>query len=183
MARHRPLHALALVVAVGLSVGLAGCGSDDSAKPVDLRRAEATIRSRAEQALGADATIGRVRCPGHAEQRRGVTFGCTVEIDGQALPYVVRVTDDAGNVHVDQAASLLVTDKVEQFIAGYAARNGEQVQSVDCGSTRYLVRARATTVRCEVVRADGSRIPAVVGVRDAKGNTALISYGPTKADG
>jgi hypothetical protein len=33
------------------------------------------------------------------------------------------------------------------------------------------------------VRADGSHIPAVVRVRDEKGNTALISFGPTKADG
>jgi hypothetical protein len=165
-----------------LAVVLAACGGDGSAKQVNLRRAEATIRARAEQALGADATIGRVRCPGRVEQKRGVTFGCTVQVDDQALPFVVRVTSSAGAVRVDQAASLLVTEKVEQFITDYAADNGEHVQSVDCGPTRYLVRARGTKVTCEVVRADGSRIPAVVGVRDAKGNTALISFGPTKAD-
>jgi hypothetical protein len=167
-----PLGALVIV--------LAACGSGSEATPVNLRRAEATIRARAEQALGADATIGRVRCPGHVEQKRGVTFGCTVQVDDQALPYVVQVTSAAGAVRVEPAASLLVTQKVEQFITDYAADNGEQVQAVDCGPTRYLVRARGTKVSCEVVRADGSRIPAVVGVRDALGNTALISFGPTK---
>jgi hypothetical protein len=105
-----------------------------------------------------------------------------VLIDGQALPYVVRVTSDSGATRVELGASLLVTEKVEQFIADYAADNDEQVQSVDCGPTEYLVRARGTKVTCEVTRADGSVIPAVVGVRDTQGNTALISFGPTKAD-
>jgi hypothetical protein len=182
-APRRPL-ALLGAFAGALAVVLSACGSDGSdAPPMNLRRAEAVIRTRAEQALGAQARIGKVRCPGHVDRRRGVTFGCTVQVDGQALPYVVRVTSDSGNVRIEQAASLLVTEKVEQFIAGYAAQNGEQVQSVDCGPTRFLVRARGTKVRCEVVRADGSHIPAVVGVRDEKGNTALISFGPTKADG
>jgi len=174
-----PRRLLALLGA--LAVVLAACGSDGSdAKPMNLRRAEAVIRARAEQALGEEATIGQVRCPGRVDQEPGVTFGCTVQVDDQALPYVVRVTNAAGDVQIQQAASLLVTAKVEQFITDYAADNGEQVQSVDCGPTRYLVRARGTKVSCEVVRADGSRIPAVVGVRDAKGNTALISFGPTK---
>jgi hypothetical protein len=177
-----PRRLLALLGA--LAVVLAACGGDGSdAKPLNLRRAETVIRARAQQALGGEAAIGRVRCPGQVEQQRGVTFGCTVPVDGQALPYVVRVTNDAGEVQIEQAASLLVTDKVEQFIVDYAAGNGEQVRSVDCGTTRYLVRARGTKVSCEVVRADGSRIPAVVGVRDARGNTALISFGATKADG
>jgi hypothetical protein len=184
MARSPRLLALVGALAVVLAVVLAACGSDGSdASPMNLRRAETVIRTRAEQALGGEATIGRVRCPGRVDQQRGVTFGCTVQVDDQALPYVVRVTNSAGAVHIEQAASLLVTDKVERFIADYAADNSEQVQSVDCGPTRYLVRARGTKVSCEVVRADGSRIPAVVGVRDALGNTALISFGPTKADG
>jgi hypothetical protein len=176
----RPRHLLALLGA--LSFAIAACGGSD-ATSVDLRRAEATIRARAEQALGRDATIGRVRCPGQVDQERGATFGCTVQVDDQALPYVARVTNAAGNVHIQQAASLLVTAKVEQFISDYAASNDQPVRSVDCGSTRYLVRARGTKVGCEVVRGDGSRIPAVVGVRDVRGNTALISFGPTKADG
>jgi hypothetical protein len=178
MVRLRPV--LALLGA--FAVVLAACGGSD-ATPANLRRAEATIRARAEQALGGEATIGRVRCPGHADLERGATFGCTVQVDDQALPYVARVTSSAGNVRIQQAASLLVTAKVEQFISGYAARNGQPVRSVDCGPTKYLVRARGTKVSCEVVRGDGSRIPAVVGVRDVRGNTALISFGPTKADG
>jgi hypothetical protein len=176
-----PRRLLALVGALALLVAACGGGSD--AAPVDLTRAQATIRARAEDAFGQDATIGKVRCPGKVARGKGASFGCTVEVDGQALPYVVRLTDDSGGTRVELGASLLVTAKVEQFIADYAARNGEQVQSVDCGSTKYLVRARGTKVTCEVVRADGSTIPAVVGVRDTKGNTALISFGPTKADG
>ena len=122
------------------------------ADPVDLARAQATIRTRAQEAFGADATIGRVRCPGKVEQEQGASFGCTVEVDGQALPYVVRLTNDSGGMRVESVASLLVTQKVEQFIADYAADNDEQVQSVDCGSTKYLVRARGTKVSCSVVR-------------------------------
>jgi hypothetical protein len=183
MARSPRLLALVGALAVVLAVVLAACGSDGSdASPMNLRRAETVIRTRAEQALGGEATIGRVRCPGHADLERGATFGCTVQVDDQALPYVARVTSSAGNVRIQQAASLLVTAKVEQFISGYAARNGQPVRSVDCGPTKYLVRARGTKVSCEVVRGDGSRIPAVVGVRDVRGNTALISFGPTKAD-
>ncbi len=175
-----PRRLLALVGALALLA--AACGGSD-AEPVDLARAQATIRARAHDACGADATIGRVRCPGKVEQEQGASFGCTVEVDGQALPYVVRLTNDSGGTRVELGASLLVTQRVEQFIADYAADNNEQVQSVDCGSTKYLVRARGTKVSCSVVRADGSTIPAVVGVRDTKGNTALISFGPTKADG
>jgi len=175
-----PRRLLALVGALALL--LAACGGSD-AEPVNLARAQATIRVRAQDAFGADATIGRVRCPGKVEQEQGASFGCTVEVDGQALPYVVRLTNDSGGTRVELGASLLVTRKVEQFIADYAADNGERVQSVGCGSTKYLVRARGTKVSCAVVRADGSTIPAVVGVRDTKGNTALISFGPTKADG
>lgn len=175
-----PRRLLALVGALALLV--AACGGSD-ADPVDLARAQATIRARAEDAFGADATVGQVRCPGKVEQEQGASFGCTVEVDGQALPYVVRLTNGSGGMRIDSGASLLLTAKVEQFIADYAADNDEQVQSVDCGSTKYLVRARGTKVSCEVVRADGSTIPAVVGVRDTKGNTALISFGPTKADG
>ncbi len=173
-----PRRLLALVGALALV--LAACGGSD-AESVDLDRAQATIRTRAENAFGGE--IGRVRCPGKVEQEQGASFGCTVEVDGQALPYVVRLTDDSGGMRIELGASLLLTEKVEQFIADYAADNSEQVQSVDCGGTEFLVRARGTKVRCSVLRADGSTIPAVVGVRDTQGNTALISFGPTKADG
>ncbi len=176
-----PRRLLAPVGALALLVLVAACGSDGSdATSVNLRRAETAIRTRAEASFGGDAEIGTVRCPGKVEMRKGASFGCTVQVDDQALPYVVRLTNDAGATKLELGASLLVTEKVEQFVSDYAADNGETVQSVDCGSTKYLVRARGTKVTCEVVRADGSRIPAVVGVRDTKGNTALISFGPTK---
>jgi hypothetical protein len=177
----RRLPALALVGTVALL--LSACGGDSEPKTLDLASAEAIIRSRAAAAFGDDADIGAVRCPGKVQMEQGASFGCTVQVDDQALPYVVRLTNDSGGTRVELGASLLVTEKVEQFIADYAADNNETVRSVDCGSTKYLVRARGTKVSCEVVRSDGSTIPAVVGVRDTQGNTALISFGPTKADG
>jgi hypothetical protein len=42
-----------------------------------------------------------VSCPSDVEVATGTTFSCTGTVDGQAVSFTVRETDDEGNGHID----------------------------------------------------------------------------------
>ena len=174
-----PRRFLALLGALVIVVAACGGGSDDS---LDTARAERLIRQFAANEYADDARIGAVECPSDVPLRRGDRFACTVVIGGQPLRVVVTQKDDQGQVAVQQAQAVLVTKVNEQVIADYAEQNDQPTRAVDCGDTPVVVRDRAGEVECRVTLPDGTVIPAVIGVRDIFGNTAIISFGPTKPD-
>lgn len=174
-----PRRLLAVLGSLGLVV--AACGGSDG-DSLDTARAERLIRQTATTQYAEYVRIGPVECPDDVPQRRGENFACTVTIGGMPLRVVVTQTDDEGRVSVQQAQAVLVTEDNETFVAEYARDNGQATRSVDCGDTPVVVRDRAGKVECRVTLPDGTVIPAVIGVRDIFGNTALISFGATKPD-
>ena len=69
--------------------------------------------------------MGDVKCPTiDVPLKKGLTFLCTVEIDGVPCDSrCVRPTPRV-NVHIDQNQALIITKKLEAFVAGYANQHG-----------------------------------------------------------
>lgn len=99
---------IAVVLGVAFGAGaLGGCGGGDSGAgdttkaattaPVILdtkrveRAIEGTIRSKRQ--IDADVT-----CPSGVHQSKGLTFRCVATISSGTAAFVVRQTDDAGDV-------------------------------------------------------------------------------------
>lgn len=166
----------ALTILGLLAVVLAACSSSDS-KSLNMDKAQREIARLANKAYGGATDIGRVRCPAEVTLGKGKVFFCTVAIDGAPLRVIVRQKDGKGNVRIDQAQSVLVTAKMEDFVASYAAKRGRPASEVVCGEDAILIRTPGKQISCAVTFADGTKTTAKLGVKDTKGNTVLISMG------
>jgi hypothetical protein len=156
-----------------------GACSGSGSKSLDMGAARAKIATLASAAYGREAIIGEVKCPQQAvELKKGQSFFCTVDVDGVPLRVTLRETDAKGNVHIDQNQALLFTDKLESFVGTYANQHGRPVSKVACSPQKVVTRVPGDKVSCSLTFADGSAGTAQVGVKDTKGNVALLSIKP-----
>lgn len=167
-----------VLLVVALALVFAACSSSDEGS-VDIPKARAEILKAVEDVYGSQLDVDNARCPDDVPLEEGLVFFCTVDVDGQPLRIDLRQTDDEGAVRFDQAQSVLVTAKVEEFVVSYLDKNGEPGSQAICGDASVIIRTPGKEVKCAVQHADGSSAVATLGVKDTKANTVLISIEPS----
>jgi hypothetical protein len=168
----------ALVLVGALALTLSACGDSD-AETVDIPKARNEILKAVNEVYGSQFDVDNARCPDSVPMEEGLVFFCSVDVNGQTLRINMRQTNDKGAVRFAQSESVLVTQKVEDFVVSYLDENGEPGSQVACGDTEVLIRAPGKEVRCTVKYADGTPAVARVGVKDTSANTALLSIKPS----
>jgi hypothetical protein len=163
--------------AIGVLVlTLAACGSDSD--ELNMDRATNKIDQLASNVYGSEATVGAVKCPDSVPLERSLTFFCTVEIDGAPLRIRLRQTNAKGNVRIEQADAVVFTDKLVDFVTGYAGENGEPGSEADCGKASVITGPPGKVLTCDVTYADGTPAVAKVVINDTDGKVGLTSLTP-----
>jgi Domain of unknown function (DUF4333) len=80
---------------VGVSLGLAACGSSDSIAALDTGKIERAI---AQSSLAQRGQRAQVSCPSGVPQVEGLKFSCTAVVGSTSTRFVVE-QDEAGHVH------------------------------------------------------------------------------------
>ena len=162
----------------GLALLAPACSSDGD-KLLDLAKAEASITDLTATTFEDEAEIGKVRCPTEVVVKQGAVFFCTVDIDGQ--PLLIRVTqrDQQGNVRIESAQAVVFTEKVETFVASYAAQNGAPTTSVSCGDKTLATRTPGEYFTCTVEFEDGTSGVARLQVKNTEGQIGMQSLKQT----
>jgi hypothetical protein len=162
-----------VVVLAGLAVGaifLFGSKSLDTAK------AQTKIAELTKQQIGITPTD--VSCPADVDLKSGTTFQCTAKLDGQAISYTVKETDDKGNVRVDSDNNLILVSKVEESLAQQVGDQAgvEANATCDTGGKKVLVDSADKPISCTVTNAeDSSDTLDVQATVDSDGNVSWTS--------
>ena len=125
-------------------------------KKLDTAEAQRQIAQLTERQVGVAAT--GVSCPADVKVATGTTFSCSGTVDGQAVSFTVRETDDKGNVHIDSDNTFVSVAKVEASLEKQVGdRAGVDVTATcDTGGRTVLVDAVGTPISCTVVNATDS---------------------------
>ncbi len=170
---------LALVGLGALTLVPAACSSGGGSSTLDMGKARGEITQLATHAYAAETTVGDVKCPTiDVPLKKGLTFLCTVEIDGVPLRLSLRETDAKGNVHIDQNQALIITKKLEAFVAGYANQHGRPTSAVSCSTASVITATPGQKLPCTITYANGTTGTAQVGVKDTNGKVALLNIAP-----
>ena len=140
-----------VVVIAGLVVGgLLLFGS----KKLDTAEAQRQIAALTERQVGVAAT--GVSCPADVEVATGTTFTCTGKVDGQAVSFTVRETDDKGNVHIASDNSFVDVAKVEASVAKQVGDEAgvDATATCDAGGHKVLVDGVGKPISCTVTNSD-----------------------------
>lgn len=162
---------LALAGALGLVLG--ACSS--SSNNLDIGKAKQEITKLASDVYRKEATVGHVECPGSVEVKRGLTFSCTVDIDGVPLRVSLKQKDTKGNVRIDQTQSVIFTTKLENFVTTYAQQHDTPVKAVRCGNAKVITAAPGRVLTCTVDYAGGKHGRAKIVVNDTSGKVGLTA--------
>lgn len=138
---------MGVVVIAGLVVGgLLLFGS----KKLDTAEAQRQIAALTERQVGVAAT--GVSCPAEVQVATGTTFTCTGRVDGQAVSFTVRETDDKGNVHIDSDNSFVDVAKVEASVAKQVGDEAgvDATATCDAGGHKVLVDGVGKPISCTV---------------------------------
>jgi hypothetical protein len=91
----RRLAAAALVAA---SLAITACGSSNAPTILNTEKVERAIEASSLAQRGQQA---RVSCPAGVQQKKGLTFSCTAEVNGAGTRFTVTQLDDSGHVHYE----------------------------------------------------------------------------------
>jgi hypothetical protein len=175
----------ALALLGPLALGLAACGGGgDDAKTgtsfVNTRAAAIHISQTAERLYSKDADVGAVSCPERVPAQKGLTFVCTLDIDGELLVYRVIQTNDDGGSRFEQAQAVISTKTAEKFATAYGKKHGTPVREVSCGTRVSIIRAPGARFTCPVEFEAGASGVVTFKVLDAAAHIDLISLAPDR---
>jgi hypothetical protein len=151
------------VVAVVVVLAVSACGTSH----LDSKKLEQKISSTITTQVGVKPD--QVSCPKHVKARKGDTFQCVARVEGQDTAIQVTQKDNKGNADVSNVDALIYTQKlVAQIAQQTTSQTGERI-TVDCGSTKIVVRKVDSTFTCRLRTADGITRSITVHVRDKTG--------------
>jgi hypothetical protein len=173
----RPLRFGVLLLGA-LTLLLSACSDSEKTLP-NIEAARSEIFQLVDGVFGDRFEVDPAECPDEVPMAEGLTFICTVDIDGEPLRIAVTQTNGEGGVRIRRAQSVLETPKVEQFVVSYLDENGEPGSQAICADAALIIRSPGDEVECAVRYADGTTAVAVIGVKDTKGQTALLRITPS----
>jgi hypothetical protein len=123
-------------------------------KKLDTAEAQRQIAQLTERQVGVAAT--GVSCPADVEVATGTTFRCTGTVDGQAVSFTVRETDDKGNVHIDSDDTFVDVAKVEASVARQVGAQAgvDATARCDTGGRTVLVDGVGKPISCTVTNSE-----------------------------
>lgn len=164
-----------VVVLAGVIVGavlLLGSSTIDPAKAADA------ITQGTQKQFGVAPT--GVHCPSDVAVKAGSTFTCTAKLDGQAITYTLKQTDDKGNVDWHSDSNIAPVSQLEDAVAKQV---GDQAgvtakASCDAGGHKVIVGATSTPIPCTVTNAsDPTDSVNVKASLDAQGHVTVEQAG------
>jgi Domain of unknown function (DUF4333) len=162
-----------VLVIAGLAVGAIFLFGS---KSLDTAEAQSKIAALTKQQIGITPTD--VSCPADVDLKAGTTFHCTAKLDGQAISYTVKETDDKGNVRVDSDNNLILVSKVEESVAQQVGDQAGVTATATCdtGGKQVLVDSQNKPINCTVVNSeDDTDTLDVQATVDDQGNVSWTS--------
>lgn len=171
----------AAVLLGGAILAGAGCGGSDSEEPsattqkmVDTQEVEQLLVNTQMRA-SPDFEVGAASCPDHVVVAEGVTFECTVVVDGVIAPYVVTMADvnprsQTGRYDLRPAKAILSIPRLVDFVKRLATEPDAQV---DCGPARVKVADVGSTFECQLTDGEGPHT-VTLKVDDIKGKVTIV---------
>lgn len=93
-----------------------------------------------------------ITCPGDIKMEKGTSFLCKAIIansDGVAIDIRVHQTGDTGDIRLEHASDVLVSERVERGVRGQILDQISKKVDVDCGA-RVRLAVPSTKFRCRV---------------------------------
>ena len=149
--RRRPS---AAAIAVVLTLGAAACGEASSAattRRVNRAQVELQLTLKAKE-QSPRLTIGKATCPSDVTARAGVTFQCSVQIEGQAVRYNVTISDVLGSqAQYEFRPILAIIDlsTVADFIRSKLDEHWRGA-TIDCGKAKFRLAGVGDTIDCTI---------------------------------
>lgn len=126
----------------------ASCGNNDNL--LNTKKGERVLGEWLEkQAMTAES----IHCPGDIKMETGTSFLCNATIanaDGLVIDIRVHQTSDTGDIRLEHASSVLISEHVERGLAGQIMDQTRKKVRVDCGA-RARQSVAGNTFRCKVV--------------------------------
>ena len=152
-------------------VALGGCSAEVHIGGYDASKVAGQIKA-AQEKTAPDMEVSRASCPKDpGKLEKGLTFECSVTIEGVQAPYTVKVTsvkDDTAHFHFEPAKAIISVDKAQQFLA-------QQVDSsvrVTCPKGPVLVQEPGSTFACTLSKGAATQQVKIL-VKDTDGNISV----------
>ncbi|MCA1693015.1 MAG: DUF4333 domain-containing protein [Actinobacteria bacterium] len=160
-----------------------GCGgsTSDSEEPtaapeklVDTQEVEQLLVNTQRRA-SPDFEVGAASCPAQVVVAEGVTFECTVVVEGVVAPYVVTMADvnprnQTGRYDLRPAKAILSVPRLVDFVKRLATEPDAQV---DCGPERVRIADVGSTFECQLTDSEGPHTVSLK-VDDIKGKVTIV---------
>ena len=166
-----PLRKSAAAVAF-LALGATACGGTTSgatsARRVNQAQVELQLTLRAKE-QSPRLTVGKATCPADITARTGVTFECSVQIEGQPVRYNVTISEILGSqaqYRFQALQAIIDLSTVADFIRSRLDEHWRGA-TIDCGKSKFRLADIGATIDCTVFDGAATRyIQAVVEDRD-----------------
>jgi len=126
-----------------------------------------------QKKISTDLAVGDARCPARVELRKGITFGCSVMVEGLPAPWTVTVKSvnsgaKTAEYEYELTKAVLSTAKLND-----AAKKAEGGAEADCGGgSKARLVAVGSTIICTLTGSDGLARSIKLRVDDIQGNVS-----------
>ena len=177
----RGLGRAAAAVVAGVALSTASCSgsesgssSDAAPEPVDTAEVESLLVATQRRA-SPEFTVGQASCPDQVAVSEGVTFNCTVLVEGVPAPYVVTFADvnsrsQTGRYDLRPAKAILSVPKLVELVKSLAT---DPAARVDCGPAKVRVADVGTTLECRLTDTRGD-LTVNLRVDDIEGKVTVV---------
>ncbi len=134
-------------LALALSLCAASCGTNDNR--LNTKKGEKVLSQWLEQQGIAPETVS---CPRDIKMEKGTSFLCKAVIanaSGTTIEIRVHQTGDTGDIQLEHASKLLISERVERGVGGQILDQTKKKVKVNCGD-RVRIATPGTKFRCKV---------------------------------
>lgn len=164
-----------VVVAVALAV--TACSVSVGGKKYDAGAIEAKLKS-SQQGKTGGLPIGDAACPEDVKITEGVTFTCTLAIDGIEAPYKIvltKVEEDTAHIEIAPAKAIIATSAAAGFVKKNLNSQDPGI-TVVCGKAgeKLILADPGDTIACTASLGTDREVINLT-VKDTQGNVTVAS--------
>lgn len=163
------------VPAAATAAGLLLLGACGDRPGYESSAVEGYLAHAQSGAFGPTGRVGKATCPGDLELKEGMSFRCTLDVSGTAVPYRVRLT----HVHAKKVSikaspdGVVVPELAVQAFVRTTLPKSSAAAGVDCGKS-FIVAKVGQTLACKLTLGPQERDIKVT-VKDERGTIAVGS--------